>query len=102
VERVQAGCFRVAVTSTEITLGRAELIPEIPYPRHSKKLPTVLRHEEIARLLHAVRQPKYHAVLATIYAAGLRISEALSLKVSDIDSERMVITVCGRVGRTGR
>jgi integrase/recombinase XerD len=105
-QQVSWSAFKQAVSALRffyrITLGRAELIPEIPYPRHSKKLPTVLSHEEVARLLQAVRQPKHHAVLATIYAAGLRISEALSLKVSDIDSERMVITVREGKGRKDR
>lgn len=77
----------------KVTLGRAELVPDIPFPRGTKKLPTVLSADEVTRLLQAVRQPKHRMVLMTIYATGLRISEALSLKVGDIDSERMVIHV---------
>ena len=85
-----------------VTLGRGDLVPEIPFPRGVKKLPTVLSPDEVARLLRAVRQPKHRAVLMTIYAAGLRISEALALKVSDIDSERMVIHVRQGKGRKDR
>ena len=85
-----------------VTLGRGDLVPEIPFPRGMKKLPTVLSPDEVARLLRAVRQPKHRAVLMTIYAAGLRISEALALKVSDIDSERMVIHVRQGKGRKDR
>jgi site-specific recombinase XerD len=85
-----------------VTLGRGDLVPEIPFPRAGKKLPTVLSGDEVARLLRAVRHPKHRAVLMTIYATGLRISEALDLLVSDIDSERMVIHVREGKGRKDR
>ncbi len=83
-----------------VTLGRGDLVPDIPFPRAVKKLPTVLSTDEVQRLLCAVRQPKHRVVLMTIYAAGLRISEALALKKSDIDSERMVIHVRQGKGRS--
>lgn len=85
-----------------VTLDRGDIVPDIPYPRTSKKLPAVLSADEVARLLGAVRQPKHRAVLSTIYATGLRLSEALALKVSDIDSARMVITVRQGKGRKDR
>lgn len=85
-----------------VTLGRNDIIPDIPFPRTSKKLPTVLSAEEVVRLLRAVRNAKHRTVLTTIYATGLRISEALALKVSDIDSERMVINVRQGKGRKDR
>jgi len=53
----------------------------------------ILSPEEVARLLEAARTPKYKAALAVAYGAGLRISEIVSLKVSDIDSKRMLIRV---------
>lgn len=85
-----------------VTLNQRDRVPDIPFPRGVKKLPTVLSPDEVLRLLRAVRQPKHRAVLLTIYAAGLRISEALALKVSDIDSERMVIHVRQGKGRKDR
>lgn len=85
-----------------VTLARPEVVPHITYPRTSKKLPTVLSAQEVTGLLQAVRNPKHRAVLITVYATGLRISEALSLKVTDIDSERMVITVRQGKGRKDR
>jgi integrase/recombinase XerD len=85
-----------------VTLDRGDIVPDIPYPRTSKKLPAVLSADEVARLLGAIRHAKHRAVLSTIYAAGLRLSEALALKVSDIDSERMVITVRQGKGRKDR
>jgi integrase/recombinase XerD len=86
----------------KVTLGRADMVAEIPYPRTTTKLPTVLSREEVSRLLRAVRHPKHRVVAATMYAAGLRLSEALSLKPSDIDAERMVITVRQGKGRKDR
>lgn len=85
-----------------VTLGRGDIVPHIPFPRTPKKLPTVLSAEEVARLLRAVRNAKHRAVLITIYAAGLRVSEALALKVSDIDTQRMIITVRQGKGRKDR
>jgi integrase/recombinase XerD len=106
VEQVSWSTFNQAVCALrffyKVTLGRAEMVAEIPYPRTSKKLPTVLSREEVSRLLRAVRHPKHRAVAATMYAAGLRLSEALSLKLSDIDAERMVITVRQGKGRKDR
>jgi site-specific recombinase XerD len=85
-----------------VTLGRGDIVPHIPFPRTPKTLPTVLSAEEVARLLRAVRNAKHRVVLITIYAAGLRVSEALALKLSDIDSKRMVITVRQGKGRKDR
>jgi site-specific recombinase XerD len=81
----------------KITLRRPWDIEHIPYPRHEKHLPVVLDRGEILELLAQVRNDKHRAVLTTCYAAGLRISEAVRLKVKDIDSTRMVIHV--RVGK---
>jgi integrase/recombinase XerD len=84
------------------TLGREDLIPKIPFPRSTKKLPTVLSLEEVTRFLQVVPNLKHRAILMTTYAAGLRVSEVVELKVSDIDSHRMVITVRHGKGRKDR
>ena len=69
-------------------------IPErIPYAREPRKLPVVLNADEVVRFLEAVPSLKTRAALTTAYAAGLRASEVVSLKVADIDSGRMVIRV---------
>lgn len=105
-ERISWSRFNQAVCALRffyrVTLGRGDIVPDIPFPRTSKKLPVVLSADEVARLLRAVRNPKHRAVLITIYAAGLRISEALALKVSDLDSDRMVIQVRQGKGRKDR
>jgi integrase/recombinase XerD len=87
--------FRVTVRRFDI----ANHIPLVPQPR---KLPEILSPEEVARLFEAARNPKYKAALAVAYGAGLRISEVVSLKVSDIDSKRMLIRVEQGKGRVDR
>src|SRR3982074_2796576 len=57
------------------------------------KMPAVLSREQVARLLEAAPGPKYKAALSAAYAAGLRVSEVVALKVSDIDSERLLLRI---------
>ncbi len=61
--------------------------------KNESRLPAVLSREEVRALLGQVRTPRNHAFLATVYACGLRLDEALHLEVSDIDSSRMMIHV---------
>ena len=61
------------------TLQRPDIAAAIPTPRRTDHLPTVLAREEVARLLKAVRDRKLRTALITIYAAGLRVSEAMRL-----------------------
>ena len=65
----------------------------IPVPKKPRSLPVVLSRDEVMQFLEAVKAAKHHAILTTCYAAGLRISEAVRLTVSSIDSERMVLRV---------
>ena len=76
-----------------ITLDRADAIKHLTFVREPRKIPVVLSLEEVARLLEAAPGPKYKAALAAAYGAGLRVSEVATLKVSDIDSERMMLRV---------
>jgi integrase/recombinase XerD len=82
-----------------ITVQRFDIANHIQLVRQPRRLPVVLSPEEVTRLLEAARGPKYKAALAVAYGAGLRISEIVSLKVSDIDSKRMVIRVEQGKGR---
>jgi site-specific recombinase XerD len=76
-----------------VTLG-LEAVPErIAYARKPQTLPVVLSGEEVVRFLEAVPSLKCRTALTTAYAAGLRVSELVALRVKDIDSDRMVITV---------
>jgi integrase/recombinase XerD len=65
----------------------------IPAPKKPEKLPVVLSPEEVVKFLGSVGSIKHRAILTTCYAAGLRISEVIHLKATDIDSQRMVIRV---------
>ena len=65
----------------------------IPACKKPQKLPTILGRAEVLHLLACVRSIKQRAILTTCYAAGLRISEAVRLKPTAIDSQRMVIRV---------
>jgi integrase/recombinase XerD len=56
-------------------------------------LPILLSPEEVPQFLSCLQSIKYRTILTICYAAGLRISEAISLKVADIDSKRMVIRI---------
>jgi integrase/recombinase XerD len=78
------------------TLKRAFLLQDIPFPRKEQRLPLILSQEEVARILTAPSHLKSRALLMTIYATGLRRSEAAHLRVNDIDSARMTITVHGK------
>ncbi|WP_315850553.1 tyrosine-type recombinase/integrase [Sphingobium sp. B2] len=69
-------------------------IPErIAYARTRRKLPAILSPDEVVRFLEAVPSLKSRAALTTAYAAGLRVSEAVNLKIGDIDSDRMLLQV---------
>ena len=76
-----------------VTLGKDWAITHIPFPRKETTLPVVLSPSEVAQFLGALTNLKYRTVLMTAYAAGLRVSEVLHLRVSDIDSQRMVIRI---------
>jgi integrase/recombinase XerD len=77
----------------KVTLGRPEIVEHTHAIHEPRKLPVVLSPEEGARLLDAAPGLKYKAALSVAYGAGLRATEVISLKVSDIDSKRMVIRV---------
>ena len=76
-----------------VTLGQSNLPERIPHAREPRKLPVVLGADEVVRFLEAVAGLKHRAALTTAYAAGLRVSEVVGLKVANIDSSRMVIRV---------
>jgi integrase/recombinase XerD len=84
------------------TLGRPEVVSFLKFPKQSLPLPMVLSLEEVGALLRALHKPVYQAIAMVLYGAGLRITEALALEVTDIDGGRGVIRVrCGK-GRKAR
>jgi len=84
------------------TLKKVWSIEETPYPKKTLHLPTILSQEEVARLIEAARPPFHRTLLMALYATGLRRAELARLKVSDVDSKRMVIHVRGGKGRKDR
>lgn len=86
-----------------VTLKRQWTFDEVlPLPKKPKTLPIVLSPEEVVHFLGCVENHKHRVILTICYAAGLRISEAIRLKVSAIDSQRMVIRVEQGKGRKDR
>jgi integrase/recombinase XerD len=81
----------------ETTLGREWEMKSIPRAKRDKKLPQVFSKDEVKRILECTINLKHKAILATIYASGLRVGEAVNLKLTDIDSSNMQIRV--RLGK---
>ncbi len=75
------------------TLKQHWFVQEIARPKVRRSLPTVLSRDEVTALLNATPNLKHRALLATLYATGLRCAEAQQLKVTDIDSQRMLVLV---------
>src|SRR5207245_4601289 len=84
------------------TLKRYDIVEHTHFIHEPRKVPVVLSPEEVARLLDAAPGVKYRAALSVAYGAGLRAAEVVSLKVSDIDSKRMLIRVEQGKGRKDR
>ncbi|NCA71881.1 MAG: integrase [Sphingobacteriia bacterium] len=77
----------------DITLDRVAVMAKVAHVHQPRTLPVILSVEEVTRFLDAAPGLKYRAALSVAYGAGLRASEVVSLKVGDIDSERMSIRV---------
>jgi len=76
------------------TLKRRDLaFDDLPFPKQPHKLPTVLSQDEVTRLIEAARNRMHRTILMLLYGTGMRRTEASQLKVSDIDSQRMVIHI---------
>ena len=84
------------------TLNKAWSLAETPYPKKVFHLPSILSQEEVARLIDAAHPRLHRTLLITLYATGVRNAELTHLKVSDIDSQRMVIHIQGGKGRRDR
>lgn len=75
---------------------------EIERPKKEKKLPEVLSSDEVKHMLHNIINLKHRTLLSLIYSAGLRIGEALRIRITDIDSKRMVIHIKSAKGKKDR
>ncbi len=86
----------------EITLARAEAMAKMHSVRIPRTLPVILSPEEVTRLIAAAEPLKYQVALSLAYGAGLRASEVVSLKVTDIDSQRMALRIQRGKGQKDR
>jgi len=77
-------------------------LPTLPIRRKRHRLPTILSQEEVAQLMDAACTPFHRTLLMTLYATGVRNAELTRLKISDVDSQRMVIHIQGGKGRQDR
>jgi len=76
-----------------VTLGHPRTDFQVPAPKQPQKLPEILSREEVWRLLNACTHTWHRLLLATTYAAGLRVSEVVALKVSALDADRMTVRI---------
>jgi len=107
---VEQGVSSITINSTlsglkfffEHTLDRPETLKKIQRVYEPRKIPEILSVEEVTQVLEAAGSVKYKAALSVAYGAGLRASEIVHLKVSDIDSKRMIIRVDNGKGQRDR
>ena len=110
LQQVEAGVSSITLNATitglrfffEVTLNRPDALTGMSYVYEPRKLPIILSIEEVTRLIEAAGGLKYKAALSIAYGAGLRASEVVHLKVSDIDSQRMVLRVEQGKGKKDR
>ena len=86
----------------EQVLNREKFFWEVPRPKKKNLLPKIFSQEEIAAIINSLNNKKHKAMLMLAYSAGLRVSEVVSLKTSDIDSSRMTIFIHEAKGKKDR
>lgn len=86
----------------EQVLGRDKFFWEIPRPKKPQLLPRLLNENEIERLFKSLNNRKHKAMLFTAYSAGLRVSEIVNIKLSDVDSQRLQILIRQAKGKKDR
>ncbi len=95
--KISGGTYRYYVSGIKFlyrtTLKREEVVDAIQYPKFKRKLPVVLDLSEVESLFSVTENLKHKAILMITYSSGLRISEAARLKITDIDSKRMMVWV---------
>jgi len=86
----------------QLTVGMPNKIDKIPYPKADKKLPIVLSVDEIQKMFTVCENLKHKVILALLYSCGLRVSELINLKWSNIDRSRMIINIIQAKGKKDR
>ena len=105
-EGVSPGTLNITITGLrfffEVTLGNPALMVKMKSVQEPRTLPVILSREEVARLIAGAENLKHQTILSVAYGTGLRASELVGLKVSDIDSTRMTLRVEQGKGRRDR
>ena len=105
-KRVSWGYYNGTMTALRFlylqVLQREWSIEQIPHGRRERRLPVVLSRQEVFQLWRPLYQPKRRLLLMTTYAAALRVSEVIHLRVEDLDAEQMLIRIAEREGRRER
>ena len=91
-----------AASLVQVTLRQPWAVNDIPMPMKPVKLPVILSPDEVTRSLESIHGMKHRAILMSSYAAGLRVSEATHLLVTDVDSQRMMLRVYQGKGQKDR
>ena len=86
----------------KLSVNMPNKIDKIPYPKADKKLPQVLSVEEVQRMFSVCENLKHKVILALLYSCGLRVSELINLKWSNIDRSRMIINILNGKGNKDR
>ena len=106
VKKVGFSAFNQAVCGLRflfsVTLPRQWPVTMIPFGKKAKTLPTVLSDQEVANLLQCTANLKHRTFFMTLYAGGLRLSEAANLMITDVDSQRMQLNIQSGKGRKQR
>lgn len=86
----------------KITVGMPSKITKIPYPKAEKNLPIVLSQDEMQKMFDVCENLKHKVILALLYSCGLRVSELINLKWTNIDRSRMIINIIAGKGKKDR
>jgi len=104
--RVAVSSQTVAATALRflyaVTLKQDRVIEMIPTPRQEHRLPVILSPQEVLRLLEAAPSFSHRVIFSTMYGTGMRVSEAVHLRIPDIDSQRMMIRIQQSKGHKDR
>ena len=95
-------CYCALKFLYERTLHRKWVMEKVPCTKRERNLPVVLDREEVEAVFSVTHNVKHRAILMLIYSSGLRVSEAARLKISDIDSKRMVLRIRQSKGKKDR
>jgi len=105
-KKASVGTRIVAVSALRflyaVTLQRDWSVKLIPAPKKDHRLPVILSPQEVLQLLQAAPSFPHHVIFSTLYGTGMRVSEAVHLRASDIDSQRMMIRIELSKGHKGR